>query len=208
MTKTVRFYVDPMCAWCWAMKPTIEKMRQQIGSTAKVELFMGGMRVRGNTKKIEGEYKAYLKQVFDRVNDLSGQTMNKSVLETEGLYFDSEYPCRAVIQVKQQRGNDAAFEYLQKIQAAYFIDGKNITQPAVLAGLADTEFCDDIELFLAGLIGNENEDLSFLEFNFVKQQNVQGFPAMHILDADRVVHNISGFVPYEQAKQIIEQALL
>ncbi len=207
MNKTIRFFVDPMCAWCWAMKPTMQKMMQQIGTKAKIELFMGGMRVRGNTKKIEGDYKDYLKQVFIRVNSLSGQTMNSSVLETQGLHFDSENSCRAVFEINKQLGADAAFQYLHKIQAAYFIDGKNITKSDVLAELAGDGFTNNVEEFLTAITSEDNEKQAFQEFKFVQQQNVRGFPDVHILEGERLVQNVSGFVSFQQAKQAIDSVL-
>jgi len=207
MNTKIRFFVDPMCAWCWAMKPTMQKMIEQVGSKAEIELLMGGMRVRGNTKKIEGDYKDYLKQVFDRVTNMSGQTMNMSVLETNDLYFDSENSCKAVVEIRKQLGTAAAIEYLHKIQAAYFIDGKNITKPDVLAELARDGFTNNVEEFLTAITSEDNEKQAFQEFKFVQQQNVRGFPDVHILEGERLVQNVSGFVSFQQAKQAIDSVL-
>lgn len=207
MTKTVRFYVDPLCAWCWAQKPTMEKIMNDIGDKANIEFFMGGMRVRQNIKKIEGEYKGYLGQVFDRVTQASGQIMNKKVLETEGLYFNSEFPCRAVILIKRQVGTSKAIEYLHIIQTAYFVDSENITQPEVLADLAADGFIEDAETFLKDLTSTQNERYSFEEFKYVQSQQVRGFPAVHFVDGESVVGEIPGFVPYAQSKGAVQNFL-
>jgi len=207
MNTKIRFFVDPMCAWCWAMKPTMQKMIEQVVSKAEIELLMGGMRVRGNTKKIEGDYKDYLKQVFDRVTNMSGQTMNMSVLETNDLYFDSENSCKAVVEIRKQLGTAVAIEYLHKIQAAYFIDGKNITKSDVLAELAGDGFTDNVDEFLKSITCKENEEQTFHEFRYVQEQNVRGFPSVHILDGHRLIQNISGFVLHQEAKQAIDSVL-
>jgi len=204
MAKTTKFFVDPMCAWCWAQKPTIDKIMNDLDGKAGIEFYMGGMRVRENTKKIEGNYKAYLAQVFDRVNILSGQSMNKKVLDTEGLYFDSEYPCRAVLLIKRQLGKDQAIRYLHKIQAAYFVDAKNITQPSVLMELAGDGFVEDMQGFKEALMSSENEQYTFEEFDYVQQHSVSGFPTIQFLEDDTVVGEIPGFVDYQDAKGMVE----
>ncbi len=204
MTKTVKFFVDPLCAWCWAQKPTMEKIMGDIDGKANIEFYMGGMRVRGNIKKIEGEYKSYLTQVFDRVNQASGQIMNKKVLETEGLYFDSEFPCRAVILIRHILGTDQAIQYLHKIQTAYFVEAKNITKPEMLAELAADGFVEDGAAFLTELTSAENEKYSFEEFSYVQTQQVRGFPAVHFIDKGNVVGGLPGFVPYDQAKVAVQ----
>jgi len=207
MAKTTKFFVDPLCAWCWAQKPTMDKIMNDLDGKADIEFYMGGMRVRENTKKIEGQYKQYLTQVFDRVNILSGQTMNKKVLDTEGLYFDSEYPCRAVILIKRLLGQDQAIEYLHKIQSAYFIDAQNITQPTVLTELAGDGFVEDTEGFMEELISAENEKYTFEEFDYVQQHPVTGFPTIQFMENNKVVGEIPGFVAYEQAKTIVDDFL-
>ena len=207
MTKTVKFFVDPLCAWCWAQKPTMEKIMGDIDGKANIEFYMGGMRVRGNIKKIEGEYKSYLTQVFDRVNLASGQIMNKKVLETEGLYFNSEFPCRAVILIRHILGTDQAIQYLHKIQTAYFVEAKNITKPEMLAELAADGFVEDGEAFFNDLTSRENEKYSFEEFNYVQTQQVRGFPAVHFVENNTVVGGLPGFVPYEQAKGAVQNFL-
>ena len=99
------------------------------------------------------------------------------------------------------------FQFLHKIQAAYFIDGKNITKSDVLAELAGDGFINNIDEFLMSITSKDNEEKTFQEFKFVQQQNVQGFPSVHIMDGDQVVENISGFVLYQQAKLAIDSIL-
>ncbi len=207
MTKTARFFVDPLCAWCWAQKPTMEKIMEDLTDKANIEFYMGGMRVRDNTKKIEGDYKQYLSKVFERVTMASGQIMNKRVLDTKGLVFDSEYPCRAVILVKKLLGTKKAIQFLHKIQTAYFVESKNITKPKILAALAGDGFLEDIEAFLELLTSAENEKYSFEEFHYVQRQHVRGFPAIQFVENDNVVGGIPGFVPYEQANKTVQNFL-
>jgi len=204
MNKTIKFYVDPLCGWCWAQKPTMEKIMEDVNGKATIEFYLGGMRVRGNIQKIEGEFKQYLIQAYDRITKLSGQVMNKKILDTEDLYSDSEFACRAVILIRKRLGTDQAIKFHHKIQEAYFVECKNITKPEMLAELAAEGFVDDAAAFLTELTSAENEKYSFEEFSYVQTQQVRGFPAVHFIDKGNVVGGLPGFVPYDQAKVAVQ----
>ena len=44
MSKTILYFVDPMCSWCWGFAPVMEKVRAQIGDKAEIQVFVGGLR--------------------------------------------------------------------------------------------------------------------------------------------------------------------
>ena len=85
---------DPMCSWCYAFEPELEKVSTSTG--LGVRLVMGGLYVDHRTVALDDAMRTYLRETWGRVSALSGQPVslrgkvvkfNANILGTNWLHI-------------------------------------------------------------------------------------------------------------------------
>ena len=135
MTPTLKFVVDPMCPWCWAMVPHIEATLKNFDGRVAFDLAVGGINIR-TMKPLRKSGLKRLQALWRRVTAVTGQHLSHR-LPAEMIY-NSQLPCLAVeaMRTLMRAPPFACLHYLQRL---LFVDGVNINNLDVVL-----EACDEL----------------------------------------------------------------
>ena len=177
LKKPVLYYVhDPMCSWCWAFKPTWERLRKLLGDDVEVELLLGGLAI-DDPNPMPAAQREAMRKVWETIEaTVPGTTFNYDFW-TKCKPKRSTYPaCRAVISARLQiPGHDAVM--IDAIQKAYYLDARNPSDDDVLEtlayeiGLDVPQFDEDINRATTHLALER-------EIFASRRMGVQGFPSL------------------------------
>jgi putative protein-disulfide isomerase len=175
------YFADPMCSWCYGFGPELDALMQQRPGL-RVDVVMGGLRAY-NTETLTPEFRRSTAEHWSHVARESGLPFNDAALAREGFVYDTEPACRAVVAV---RATDAAraLPYLKRVQRAFYAQGRDVTQPGVLADLAAEEGLERA-VFLAAHASQEARDAVRQDFTATQQTGVTGFPTLAAAYPDR-----------------------
>lgn len=129
---TVIAIVDPLCGWCWGAAPALERLAAS--GVAPIELVASGLFI--GDRPMTAEFAAYAWKNDERIRDLTGQTFSEAyrtqVLGNHDSKFDSG-PATLALTAVQLRQPDKALTALHALQAARWVDGRDVTADAVCA---------------------------------------------------------------------------
>lgn len=134
---TVLHYIyDPMCGWCYGAAPLLQAAREVDGLT--IGLHGGGMMTGSNRKQVSPQLRNYVMQHDHRIAAMTGQQFgddyfNGLLLDTAAV-LDSEPPTTAILAAEAIAGR--GLDMLARIQAAHYVQGLRVAEPAVLRNLA------------------------------------------------------------------------
>jgi len=135
MKPIVTFVTDPLCSWCWAMLPDMEKLRVDMADWLDFDLMMAGLQV-GSPEPPTAQQIQQLKSIWLDVANTTGQIFS-GVLPDDPLFvYHSEMACRAV-QIMRTHLHQPPWDYFRAIQQAFYLDACNINDPIELSRLAE-----------------------------------------------------------------------
>lgn len=197
------YFADPMCSWCWGFTPVIETVRDAYRDRIKIALVLGGLR--HDTAPMTAAGRDEILHHWHEVNVRTGQPFRFEQALPQGFVYDTEPACRAVAVIG---GIDPAltFPLFKAIQHAFYAEGRDVTQSAVLADLA-TKLGVDREAFRQAFDSDAARSKTQAHFKQARQAGVRGFPAL-ILQRDAQLHAIShGCQPLETVRAALDAGL-
>ena len=133
---TLHYIFDPLCGWCYAAAPLVKAARSVPGVT--VEWHAGGMLTGAHTRTITADWREHVMASDQRIAEMTGQVFGDAyfngLLNDIGAPLDSEPPTTALLAAQALTGK--GLEMLAAEQHAHYVDGKRISEPAVLRELA------------------------------------------------------------------------
>lgn len=192
MTQLI-FVLDPMCSWCWGFHPVIETLRKEYSDRYTFSLIMGGLRTSGQMVW-DAQSKAYLKTAWDAVHQATGQVFNDALLDKSNFEYDTYPACKAVICLRELHGEDAAFDYLETIQHAFYTQGKDITRLEVLSSYVT----QDKETFLNLYHSKRAQTLMEHDFAKARSMGANAFPSLVKIDQDGHMVCLKGYRSLEK----------
>ena len=152
MTQTLKFVVDPMCAWCWAMAPHIDATLETFDGRVAFDLAVAGINIR-TMKPLTKSGLKRLDVQWCRVAAVTGQHFSHRL--PEEMIFNSQLPCLAV-EAMRTLTKAPPFAYVRYLQRLLFVDGVNINDIEVLR-----DACEELSAnsdLLVGLMGKKTGD--------------------------------------------------
>ncbi len=195
------YAADPMCSWCWGFTSVIEAIEKTYRDRLTVNVVMGGLRP-GTVKPITTEQRDEILHHWHEVQRRTGQAFTFEGAMPEGFVYDTEPPCRAVVAVAGLNPG-ARLSYFERVQAAFYMEGRNVTQREVLAELA-VESGVEAELFSQAFDSPETTTRTREEFLQVYRWGVRGFPTVLLQDADDLRVLTHGYRPFEELQPALE----
>jgi putative protein-disulfide isomerase len=174
------YVADPMCSWCYGFGRTMDELLADPGAAAPLQLalVMGGLRP-FTTDPMAPDRVAEILGHWQHVREASGQPFAEAphtALDEPGFVYDTEPASRAVVAV---RGLWPAqvWRYFKAVQRAFYADARNVTQPEVLADLAEQQGLPRIE-FARAFASTEVRDATGRDFAQTQAWGIRGFPAL------------------------------
>lgn len=198
------YFADPMCSWCWGFSPVIETLRDEYRERMKIALVLGGLRP-GETAPMTAAGREEILHHWHQVHQRTGQPFRFDGALPEGFVYDTEPASRAVVTIGGIEPT-LIFPLFKAIQSAFYAEGRDVTQPGVLADLA-TGLGMDATAFLSAFDSDTARAKTQAHFRQARQAGVRGFPAL-ILQRDAQLHPVSnGCQSLETVRAAIETCL-
>lgn len=196
------YVTDPLCLWCYGISTVIENFYKELPNEMVTETINGGLFPAAQAKKCDQNFRDYLKNASIQVTKLSGKEFSASfwqLLATPGFTYNTEPSAKASVVVKNLAGEQAMLKFMHLLQQAFFVEGKNVMQPSILALLAEP-FDIPNQDFLDFYFSDECLNLTKQEYAEAKQLGVQGFPALLYLKERQGYKLAAGFSDLENLR--------
>lgn len=200
-SKTLWYFADPMCSWCWGFSSNLEKIRSDYNEKINIALMMGGLRP-GTSESISDQLREEILHHWHHVHELTGQSFAFEGALPQGFVYDTEPACRAVITLADLNP-DNVFPYFKSIQSAFYVDkidvtkADNLTELAVQQGVTKKKF---EEVFLSE--GAKQKVVQ--HFQATRQAGVTGFPSLILQEGARHQFVSKGYRSYGDIANDIE----
>ena len=191
------YIADPMCSWCYGFAKTLDDLLAAPGDTAPLNLalMMGGLRPYTTEPMAPGR----ADEIFGHwahVHEASGQPFAPAphtALHLPGFIYDTEPASRAVVAVRTlwpQHG----WKFLHAVQKAFYAEGRNVTQPEVLADVAEAQGLPRAAFAMA-FASQQVRDATRADFTQSQQWGIRGFPALVLDQGERLQLVCQGYLP-------------
>lgn len=183
------YIADPLCSWCYGFGPELAKLAARHPG-ARVELLMGGLRPY-NREPMSVAFRTMLLEHWNHVAQASGLPFSRTAIDRPGFIYDTEPACRAVVAA---RTIDAARApgYLKAVQAAFYRDGRDATDDAVLADIA-SESGYERRGFAAAIESGPMREATRDDFARSQTMGVGGFPTVALVRGAQLYLVTSGY---------------
>jgi putative protein-disulfide isomerase len=208
----VLYLADPLCGWCYAMSPVVEKIQAAFADKITITVLTGGMLTgdkAGTLTKQAQDLLAALPEI-EHIADVKFGEPFRNLAASGTYWYDSEIPCRALTVFRQlnTQNADRQLHFFRAIQIALFRDGLDLNDTATYELIAES----------FGLNGTEFGRLMALpetalatrrEFSAVARTGIQDIPTVVL----RVGEGTQGYVltrgyqPFDKLAAIMEDAL-
>ncbi len=182
MQKELIFVLDPMCSWCWGFAPVIEALRARLKEKYTFSLVLGGLRTKGEMPWDERS-KEYLKEHWKQVSQRTGQPFSERLFEKASFDYDTYPACKAVITVRELFGMQSAFDYLHRIQEAFYSRTEDITNIDVLLHLLKRSESDQ-SAFRTFFESDRAQLLMEHDFAKARSMGANAFPSVVVIDEE------------------------
>ena len=191
-----------MCSWCWAFKPTWDRVKEELLGQVKVNYLLGGLAPESN-QPMPIETRKYVKGNWNRIQEMIPGTRFNYDFWTSCEPRRSTYPaCRAVICAKQQHPD---FENLMiyGIQKSYYLEAQNPSNDDVLINIAESLGLDT-DKFRIDLKSSQINEILLDEIKLTRSMDINSMPSLAL----KINGTLKGIdIDYLDANYIIKQII-
>jgi putative protein-disulfide isomerase len=205
------FAGDPMCSWCYGFGKELTALTQR-HPELELQILVGGVRA-GATDLLDDTGKQFRLGHWARVEDSSGLPFNRAAfLARENFVYDTEPICRAVVAVRRVAPQADQLAVFRALQHAFYVDGLDTTDGAVLAEVASAALARGGHALPAEAVYAEWNSAAAIavtaaEFSHVRSLGIRSFPAL-LLETDEGLYEISpGYAPVDRLEQQLQATL-
>jgi putative protein-disulfide isomerase len=168
------YFSDPMCSWCYGFTTVTAEIRKTFGMALPIRVAMGGL-FPGTETPLTPERRATILDHWTHVRDAAGVPFDERVL-ADGFVYDTDPAARAVVVVRRE-GEELALTYLGRAQRAFYAERRDVTNPEVLADLAEEVGVDRLS-FLEQWASDEAKQETWRDYAISQRAGVTGFPTL------------------------------
>ncbi len=175
MRARLLYVMDPMCSWCWGFAPVLESLAEQAAAAGVgLELVMGGLR--REAVAIDAASRVRYLGYWQAVNASTGQLFNFNDGLPEGLVYDTEPACRALVTARAL-APELVWPLNQLIQRAFYTQGVDVTRASVLVDLAERAGIPRI-VFAEAFDSAAQRAATAADVSWVQGLGITGFPTL------------------------------
>lgn len=189
------YFADPMCSWCWGFAPVISAIKETYEDRLGFALVLGGLRP-GTAEPMTPALREELLHHWQEVHRRTGQPFTFEGALPDGFVYDTEPASRAVVVVAELKP-EARLLYFKAVQAAFYVESRDVTRADTLAALAAEQNIDQSE-FLDRFESEHARQKTRQHFEQTYQAGIRGFPTV-VLQNDAGFRLLTyGYAPLEQ----------
>jgi putative protein-disulfide isomerase len=199
MSMNLIYVADPMCSWCYGFGRTISELLAEPGDLQPLHLalVMGGLRPY-TTELLKPERAQEIFSHWHHVAQASGLPFAASphtALDEPGFIYDTEPASRAAITVRTLWPQHT-WRYFKAVQTAFYAEGRNVTQAAVLADVAESVGLPRAD-FAKTFASTALREATAKDFAQSQAWGITGFPAVIAQKGDDLHLVCRGYAPVE-----------
>jgi putative protein-disulfide isomerase len=198
------YVMDPMCSWCWGFAPVLESLAEQAAAAGvRLDLVMGGLR--RDTLPIDAAARVRYLGYWQAVNASTGQLFNFNDGLPEGLVYDTEPACRALVTARSL-APELVWPLAQLIQRAFYTQGVDVTRASVLvelaerAGIARSEFAEAFDSAV-------QRAATAADCSWAQNLGISGFPTLLAERNGQLALLTNGYQPLEVLQPLLARWL-
>ncbi len=181
---SLHYVHDPMCSWCWAYRPTLLKLRQQLPEAVQWRNLLGGL-APDSQDPMPDETRQMVQGQWRRIQRELGTEFNFAFWDVCKPRRSTYIACRAVLAAAAQESEEAM---ILSIQEAYYLRALNPSDEDTLVMLAG-ELGIDPDRFREDLTSaTTNRELQ-AQISRARSWQVPGFPSL-VLDLDGAAQHL------------------
>jgi putative protein-disulfide isomerase len=198
------YVMDPMCSWCWGFAPVLESLAEQAAAAGVgLQLVLGGLRRDGVA--IDAAARVRYLGYWQAVNASTGQLFNFESGLPEGLVYDTEPACRALVTARSL-APDMVWPLAQLIQRAFYTEGVDVTRASVLVELAERAGVPRI-VFAEAFDSAAQRDATAADVSWVQDLGIAGFPTLLAERNGQLALLTNGYQPLEVLQPLLARWL-
>ena len=197
------YVADPMCSWCYGFAVPLDALLADPQGAAPLQLalVMGGLRP-FTTEPMAAERVTELAGHWHHVEEASGQPFSKAphtAMHAPGFIYDTEPDSRAVVTVRSLWPQQV-WRYFKAVQQAFYAEARNVTDPAVLADIAEALGMPRAD-FAHAFASQKMRDATLADFQQSQAWGIQGFPTVLAEHGDHLHALGSGYMPIDTLRE-------
>ncbi|HDG1668940.1 DsbA family protein [Kluyvera ascorbata] len=175
--------IDPLCGWSYGALPLMNRIAQHFPHQP---ILSGGLFIGANRRTLNPEWVAHVNEHDARIATLTGMKFgdryHQMLLEDSTLMLDSLPATRGLLAAQRFAKPGEDLNYLNAVQRAWYVDGQNITQTAVVNQMLEQAISPGVKLEQI----TESEALESIQHArmLMAMAKGQGFPTAVIIDTD------------------------
>ena len=199
---TLHYFGDPMCSWCWGLKPVLEQLDAEYPELQRVTV-MGGLRGGEELPMNEGLV-AMIQDAWRRIEESTGQHFEHGFWDRHRPLATTWPACKAVVTARLV-APEMEWPYMVALFKAYFLRELDPSLRETHIRLAG-ELGMDVRQFQQML--NSSEVGNALEKDFQKTRafGISAFPTLVLTLNDENYLISPGYQPIDEMRRAINSA--
>lgn len=198
------YVMDPMCSWCWGFAPVLESLAEQAAAAGVgLELVLGGLR--RDSVAVDAAARVRYLSYWQTVNASTGQLFNFNAGLPEGLVYDTEPACRALVTARSL-APELVWPLARLIQRAFYTEGVDVTRALVLVELAERAGIPRIE-FAEAFDSTAQREATAADFSWTQSLGIAGFPTLLADNNGQLALLTNGYQPLEALQPLLARWL-
>ena len=194
MSRRLLYVMDPMCSWCWGFAPVAQALAEQAAASGvEMHLVVGGLR-RDQIAVDASARERYL-GYWRRVQQATGQPFDFEQGLAQGLVYDTEPACRAVVTARSLQPA-LAWPMAKAIEQAFYVQALDVTRANVLLDLAEQIGISRTK-FAEGFDSEAMAQATAADFAWVQDLGIAGFPTLLAEGHGQVALLTNGYQPLD-----------
>ena len=204
MASRLLYVMDPMCSWCWGFAPVVEALAEQAAvDGVPLQIVTGGLR--RDQVAINAAARVRYLGYWQAVNASTGQLFDFERGLPEGMVYDTEPACRALVTARNLDAS-SAWILLRLIQRAFYAQGADVTQASVLVELAERAGIPRIE-FAKAFDSQAMHEATATDFTWVQDLGIAGFPTLLAERDGQLALLTNGYQPLDALSPLLSRWL-
>lgn len=198
------YVMDPMCSWCWGFAPVLEALTEQAAAAGVgLQLVLGGLR--RDSVAVDAAARVRYLGYWQAVNASTGQMFNFEDGLPEGLVYDTEPACRALV-TAHSLAPELVWPLTQLIQRAFYTEGVDVTRASVLVDLAERAGIPRI-VFAEAFDSAAQREATAADFSWTQDLGIAGFPTLLAENNGQLALLTNGYQPLDTLQPLLARWL-
>lgn len=197
------YILDPMCSWCWAFAPVIDKLKETYPEIPVLSV-MGGL-APDSDEPMPAQLQQTIQSTWQTISERTGTTFNHNFWKNCQPRRSTYPACRAVLAAENLKGNFGSKMTLA-IQRAYYLYAQNPSDSSTLINLA-VELGLDKEQFSSLLNSTEIEQQLQQHLAFAQKLAAQGFPSLYLVTDKETIPISQGYQRWETLEKKLKEEM-